>query len=127
MKNKITTVTLDKNYTPKTKIDFKRLQNMTEKELTTNALSDPDNLPLTKLEMSKFKPVHPKHENIKSIDIKIIRKKLHLSQEKFAKYFGVSVRTLQDWEQRRHNPSKTARNFLLVVAKEPRAVQRALG
>ena len=127
MKNKITTVTLDKNYTPKTKIDFKRLQNMTEKELTANALSDPDNLPLTKLEMRKFKPVHLKKANTKSIDIKMIRKKLHLSQQKFAKYFGVSIRTLQDWEQHRHEPSSTARNFLLVVAKEPQAVQRALG
>jgi putative transcriptional regulator len=127
MKNKITTITLNKNYKPKTKIDFKRLENMTEEELTANALSDPDNLPLTKLEMRQFKPVHPKHAKTKSIDIKNIRKKLHLSQEKFAEYFGVSIRTLQDWEQHRHNPSKTARNFLLVVSKEPRAVQRALG
>jgi putative transcriptional regulator len=51
---------------------------------------------------------------------------LGLSQAQFARCFGVSVRTLQDWEQHRHQPNQTARNFLMVIAKETKAVLRAL-
>jgi len=95
---------------------------MTEEELTANALSDPDNPPLTKAELAKFKRVHP----IETIDVKAVRQKMNVSQEQFASYFGVNVKTLRDWEQHRHSPNPTARNFLLVVAKEPRMVQRIL-
>jgi putative transcriptional regulator len=35
---------------------------------------------------------------------------------------GVSVRTLQDWEQGRRAPSGAARTLLLVAAKSPRAL-----
>jgi DNA-binding transcriptional regulator YiaG len=123
MKGKLTTCTLKVTNKPKVgKTDLCRIKKMNEAELEANALKDEDNLPLTKKQLMKFKPVYP----AKKVDVKAIREKLKLSQEKFAQYFGVSVRTLQDWEQHRHEPSHTARNFLLVVAKEPQAVQRAL-
>lgn len=95
---------------------------MTDKEIEKNAFSDADNLPLSNKELSQFRPA----KMVEVIDVQAIRKKLGLSQEEFAYYFGVSVRTLQDWEQHRHRPNQTAINFLRVVAKEPRAVQRAL-
>jgi len=50
-----------------------------------------------------------------------IREKTGLSQSRFASLLGVSVRTLQDWEQRRRAPSGAARTLLLVVAKIPQA------
>jgi putative transcriptional regulator len=55
-----------------------------------------------------------------------IRRKIHLSQSQFAAYFGVSVRTIQEWEQGRVVPSGAARAFLTVIDREPEAVRRAL-
>jgi putative transcriptional regulator len=42
-----------------------------------------------------------------------------LSQSRFAQLLGVSVRTLQDWEQGRRVPSGAARTLLAIVAKNP--------
>ena len=49
-----------------------------------------------------------------------------MSQSQFAAYFGVSVRTVQEWEQGRVVPSGAARAFLTVIDREPEAVRRAL-
>ena len=51
-----------------------------------------------------------------------IREKTGLSQIVFARLLGVSVRTLQEWEQGRRAPSGAARTLLLVAAKNPRAL-----
>lgn len=51
-----------------------------------------------------------------------IREKMGLSQSRFAELLGVSVRTLQDWEQGRRTPSGAARTLLLVAAKNPQAI-----
>ena len=48
-----------------------------------------------------------------------IRQKTGLSQSKFAALLGVSVRTLQDWEQGRRVPSGAARTLLLIAHKNP--------
>jgi putative transcriptional regulator len=48
-----------------------------------------------------------------------IRKKTGLSQSRFATLLGVSVRTLQDWEQERRMPSGAARTLLLIADKNP--------
>ena len=51
-----------------------------------------------------------------------IREKTGLSQSRFAALLGVSVRTLQDWEQGRRAPSGAARTLLLVANKNPKAL-----
>lgn len=51
-----------------------------------------------------------------------IREGTGLSQAKFASLLGVSVRTLQEWEQGRRAPSGAARTLLMVAAKNPRAL-----
>jgi putative transcriptional regulator len=51
-----------------------------------------------------------------------IREKTGLSQTVFARLLGVSVRTLQEWEQGRRAPSGAARTLLLVAAKNPHAL-----
>lgn len=51
-----------------------------------------------------------------------IRAKTGLSQARFAELLGVSVRTLQDWEQGRRAPSGAARTLLLVADKNPAAL-----
>jgi putative transcriptional regulator len=51
-----------------------------------------------------------------------IREKTGLSQAVFARLLGVSVRTLQEWEQGRRVPSGAARTLLLIAAKNPHAL-----
>lgn len=51
-----------------------------------------------------------------------IRGKTGLSQSRFAELLGVSVRTLQDWEQGRRAPSGAARTLLLIAERNPAAL-----
>lgn len=55
-----------------------------------------------------------------------IRAKLHLSQNEFARAFGISAGTLRNWEQGRRQPTGPARLLLRVAAKRPKAVLEAL-
>ena len=55
-------------------------------------------------------------------DVANIRDKIGLSQARFAALLGVSVRTLQDWEQGRRAPSGAARTLLMVAARNPGAL-----
>jgi len=59
-------------------------------------------------------------------DIASIRKATGLSRAKFAKRFALEQRTLQDWEQGRRMPDSAARAYLTVIARNPKAVERAL-
>jgi len=55
-------------------------------------------------------------------DVAQVRNKTGLSQARFAQLLGVSVRTLQDWEQGRRAPSGAARTLLAIAAKNPKAL-----
>jgi len=55
-------------------------------------------------------------------DVAAIREEYGLSQAKFAALLGISVRTLQNWEQGRRQPQGPAKVLLRVAAKHPRAV-----
>lgn len=50
------------------------------------------------------------------------RAKLDLSQSQFAKLLGVSVRTLQEWEQGRKKPTGAAQTLLRVAVRTPQAL-----
>ena len=60
------------------------------------------------------------------IDVKAIREKARMSQEEFARQYGFSKRSLEQWEQGRRIPTGASRAFLAVIAREPEAVHRAL-
>lgn len=60
------------------------------------------------------------------IDVKAIRIKLHLSREEFANRYGFSVRTLEKWEQKVRQPEGAARAYLVVIARNHKAVELAL-
>lgn len=53
------------------------------------------------------------------------RNRVGMSQNEFAKLLGVSVRTLQDWEQGRREPSGAAKTLLRIASQNPEAVKAA--
>lgn len=63
---------------------------------------------------------------IKPPEIKTVREKLNVSQSEFALMIGVSVRTLQNWEQGRRKPEGPAKALLRIASRNPRAVLDAL-
>ena len=63
---------------------------------------------------------------VEEIDVAAIRKRLNLSQDKFAARFGLSAATVRDWEQKRRRPDRIALNLLRVIEHAPDTVERAL-
>jgi len=59
-------------------------------------------------------------------DVRLIRKKYGLSQEKFATLLGISVSTLRNWEQGRRKPEGPARVLLHIAASNPEAILGAV-
>jgi putative transcriptional regulator len=59
-------------------------------------------------------------------DVAAIRRQLGLSQAAFARAFGLDVTAVHTWEQGRRRPDRAARVLLAVIAREPKAVLRAL-
>ena len=62
-----------------------------------------------------------------AIDVRRLRKSVKVSQSKFALMIGVSVDTVQNWEQGRRKPRGPAMALLRVFEKSPRTVVAALG
>ena len=60
------------------------------------------------------------------VDVTELRKRLGLSQGRFAATFGFSVKTVRNWEQGVRRPEGPARILLQVIEREPEAVLRAL-
>jgi putative transcriptional regulator len=59
-------------------------------------------------------------------DVKALRRKLGMSQSRFAASFGFGLAAVQSWEQGRRRPEGPARVLLKVIEHEPEAVRRAL-
>ncbi len=66
------------------------------------------------------------HVKVVDVDVKAVRGKLGLSQQTFARAFGVSAKTVQNWEQGRRKPEGPARVLLRVIERHPEAVLEAL-
>jgi putative transcriptional regulator len=63
---------------------------------------------------------------LSTVDVRGLREKLGLTQSQFSAMLGVSIKTLQNWEQGRRQPDGPARALLRVVETEPQAVMKAL-
>lgn len=55
-------------------------------------------------------------------EVREIRQQYALSQQDFARLFGISIRTLQKWEQGSRLPQGPAKILLSVISKNPKAV-----
>ena len=54
-------------------------------------------------------------------DVRSVRDELHLSQLAFSSLMGISLRTLQEWEQGRRRPRGPAISLLRIAHKHPEA------
>jgi putative transcriptional regulator len=59
-------------------------------------------------------------------NVKTVRERIGLSQSQFARMIRVSVKTLQNWEQKRRSPTGPAAALLHIVAREPQVALRTL-
>lgn len=105
----------------KGKTDWKRLAAMKETEVVSRARADQDARPVGRARLKEFQRV-----TLTPAEVSAIRRRRGLSQVAFAARYGLNLRTLQDWEQGRAQPDGPARAYLLVIDREPRAVERAL-
>jgi len=97
--------------------DWSRLDAMTDAQKLAAARSDPDAQPSTEAQLKRMRRVpFAKH----------VRWTIGLSQQEFAKVFGIPIGTLRDWEQGRFEPDQAAQSYLKVIARNPRAVRKAL-
>jgi putative transcriptional regulator len=107
----------------KTNTDWAAVGALTDEAIHAAALSDPDAQPLargTDEEMAK-------HGLIRIPNVKKLRESLGMTQEAFAAAYRIPVGTLRDWEQGRKRPDAPARAYLMVIARNPRAVASMLG
>ena len=58
--------------------------------------------------------------------VAMARMKSGLSQSEFAGLLGVSVRTLQDWEQGRRQPSGAARTLITIAEQQPKVLRQVV-
>ncbi len=63
---------------------------------------------------------------LQSSGIRSIREQTSLSQSEFAHLMGVSVKTLQNWEQDRRRPTGPAAALLRIIAYDPRLAVKAI-
>ena len=74
-----------------------------------------------------IKSPNPLSQTLRPEEVKAIRYKLNQSQAEFALMIGVSLATLQGWEEGRHRPDGPAMALLRVAARNPRIVAKTLG
>ena len=66
-------------------------------------------------------------ETIEIPEVVEARQKAGLSQSRFAELLGVSVRTLQDWEQGRRKPSRAAMSLIKIAKQRPDVLHEIFG
>ena len=76
--------------------------------------------------ISKGKAAPSRRFVVTAPDAKAVREQIGLSQSEFAQLLQVSVRTLQNWEQHRRNPTGPASALLKVVQAAPDVALKAL-
>jgi putative transcriptional regulator len=113
----ITRVTLDPDNPPRGRPDWRGLNALSDQDIERAARSDADARPLSDEELEKFQRV---------AEVRALRRRLGMSQERFARSFDLSVGTVRDWEQGRSLPDRPARVLLKLIERNPKAVLETL-
>ena len=113
----ITRVTLDPAHPPQGRTDWRRVDALSDEEIERAARLDPDARLLSDEELEKFQRV---------VDVRALRRRLGMSQERFARSFHLSVGTVRDWEQGRSLPDRPARVLLKLIERSPEIVLETL-
>lgn len=117
-KTDITRVTVKPGETlPRGTIDPARTATMSDADVIAAAKSDPDAQPMSPPQLAAMQRVSR---------VKVLRQRLGMTQEAFAKAFHLPVTTLRDWEQRRSLPDAPARALLLAIERDPETLRRLL-
>lgn len=97
--------------------DWSEVDKLAEEEIHAAALSDPDAQPATPEQLARAR---------RRVDVRLIREKFGLTQEEFARRFGLKLEMLRGWEDRSLVPDPAAVTLLRVIWAEPEAVRRAV-
>ena len=92
-----------KKHTTETAKTFVRDRRLSDSEIAAGAALDPDNPVRAPAELKKFR---------RGSLARQVRHKLGLSQEEFARRYGIPATTLRAWEQQRHQPDRATRSYL---------------
>jgi putative transcriptional regulator len=102
---------------PEEELADRPIRAMSDAEVEAAARADPDNPLRTKADLAKMRRV-PR--------VKTLRRALEPTQEEFARRYHIPLGTLRDWEQGRSEPDQPARAYLKVIARNPKAIAKAL-
>jgi putative transcriptional regulator len=90
--------------------DWRRLDALTDEEITAAALKDPDNPPLTDEQLARFR---------RPALAKRIRLKLHMGRETFSAAYGIPMETLRAWERHEAEPTAVETAYLRLIERAP--------
>ena len=76
--------------------------------------------------LARGKPPGVRLRVVEVPDVRAIRRQLRMSQQEFARAYGIPLATLKNWEQGRRQPDAPAAAYLQVIAKHPREAREAL-
>ena len=99
------------------KTDWTSADKLTDDEIHAAAISDPDAQPATQEQLDRAHRV---------VDVRMIREKFDLTQEQFARRFGLRLEMVQGWEDQTLTPDSAAVTLLRVIWAEPETVQRVV-
>lgn len=90
--------------------EWRRLEALTDEEITAAALKDPDNPPLTDEQLARFR--RP------ALSMRI-RHKLRMGRESFSAAYGIPMETLKAWERHELEPSAVEIAYLRLIERAP--------
>ena len=94
-----------------------RIDAMTTDDAQRNAVTDPDNPPMTNEELAR---------GVFARDVRALRSTLGMTQTAFAESFRIDPSTLVDWEEGRFQPDAIARSYLKLIQASPTFVAKTV-
>ena len=104
-------MTSQRNPSGMTPEDWRRLDAMTDEEITAAALSDPDAQPLTHEQLEAMRRPRP--------FCKVLRNKLHMTRQRFSESYGIPMDTLRAWERHEAEPTEVELAYLRLIERAP--------